>query len=201
MPANTNAALDRLVDALGRLPGVGAKSAERLAHHLLKAPAEEALALAEAIRGAKQDVGTCTLCYHLTEADQPLCPICRDSRRDKGLLCVVETSRDLLALEKSGTYGGVYHVLGRFAPLQGYNVDQLTLEPLADRVAEGNIRELILATNPNLEGDGAAMLVAARLENAGVPISRLARGLASGSSLEFANKEMLADALAGRRAF
>ncbi|MEO6808126.1 MAG: recombination mediator RecR [Isosphaeraceae bacterium] len=194
-------AVDRLVDAFGRLPGVGAKTAERLAHHILKCPPEEALALADAIRSAKDRVAACTRCFHLTESDQPLCAFCRDPKRDQGLVCVVEQSRDLLALEKTGTYHGVYHVLGRFAPLQGFGVDQLTLDALDERVQTGTIRELILATNPTLEGDGAALLVGTRLAETGVVITRLARGLASGSALEFANKEMLADALNGRQQF
>lgn len=194
-------ALDRLVDAFGRLPGVGAKTAERLAHHVLKCPPEEALALADAIRAARDRVVACSRCFHLTESDQPLCAFCRDPKRDQGLVCVVEQSRDLLALEKTGTYQGVYHVLGRFAPLQGFGLEQLTLDALEDRVQTGAIRELILATNPTLEGDGAALLVGTRLAESGVAITRLARGLASGSALEFANKEMLADALNGRRHF
>jgi recombination protein RecR len=193
--------VDRLVEALGRLPGVGAKTAERLAHHILKCPAEEAIALAEAIRDAKERVHPCSVCAHLTEAEEERCLICRDPKRDAGLVCVVEQSRDLMALERAGTYRGVYHVLGRFAPLQGYGLDQLTLDALEARVRSGGVRELILATNPNLEGDGTALLVADRLADAGVPITRLARGLASGSALEFANKEMLADALLGRQRF
>lgn len=192
--------LERLVAAFGRLPGIGAKSAERLAHHILKCPPEEALALAEAIREAKDRIRHCASCFHMTESEHELCAICRDPRRDSGTICVVETPRDLLALERAGSYRGVYHVLlGRLAPLQGLGPDQLTIEALAARVAGGEVRELILATNPNLEGDGTAMLVAGRLADSGVPITRLARGLASGSSLEFANKEMLADALAGRQ--
>jgi recombination protein RecR len=200
--AGTSVALDRLIDAFGRLPGLGAKSAERLAYHLLKAPAEEALALAEAIRAVKESVRYCQTCYHLTEAETPLCAICRDPRRDPGLICVVEQSRDLLALEKSGTYHGTYHVLlGRLAPSQGVGPEQLTLEALDRRVRTGEVRELIMATNPTLEGDGTALLVANRLEDTGVAITRLARGLASGSVLEFANKEMLADAINGRQRF
>lgn len=194
--------VDRLIQTLGRLPGIGAKSAERLAHHLLKCPADEALALAEAIREARDRVRHCEVCFHLTESDSPRCLICRDPRRDPGLVCVVEQPRDLLALERAATYQGVYHVLlGRLAPLQGIGPDQLTLEPLCRRVASGTVREVILATNPTLEGDGTAMLVAQRLADSGVALTRLARGLASGSSLEFANREMLTDALAGRRQF
>jgi recombination protein RecR len=194
--------IDRLVTALGRLPGIGAKSAERLAHHILKAPPEEALELAEAIREAKARIHHCATCFHLTEAEEPFCAVCRDPRRDAGTICVVEQPRDLLALERTGSYRGVYHVLlGRLAPLQGVGPDQLTLEGLAARVAAGSVREVILATNPNLEGDSTALLVAERLSTTGVPVTRLARGLASGSQLEFANKEMLADALAGRQRF
>jgi recombination protein RecR len=197
-----NGAVDRLVDALGKLPGIGAKSAERLAHHLLKCPPEEALALADAIRDAKDQIRHCEVCFHLTEAEHPRCSVCRDPRRDTGVVCVVEQPRDLLALEKAGTYSGVYHVLlGRLAPLQGIGPDQLTLGALSERVKAGAIREIILATNPNLEGDGTAMLVARSLENSGVTMTKLARGLASGSVLEFANKEMLADALSGRQPF
>jgi len=200
--AGYSGAVDRLIEALGRLPGVGAKTAERLAHHLLKCPVEEALALAEAIRDVRDRVRHCLTCFHLTEAEVSLCAICRDPRRDTGLVCVVEQPRDLLALEKAGTFHGVYHVLlGRLAPLQGMGPDQLTLDALEARVCSGTVREVIMATNPNLEGDSTALLVANRLADTGVPITRLARGLASGSVLEFANKEMLADAINGRQRF
>ena len=195
-------ALDRLIAAFGRLPGIGAKTAERLAHHILKAPPDEALALAEALREVKERVHHCRACFHLVESEQDLCAICRDPSRDPGLVCVVEGSRDLMALERAGTYRGVYHVLlGRLAPLQGVGPDQLTVDALEGRIRSGSVREVIMATNPNLEGDGTALLVANRLADSGVPITRLARGLASGSVLEFANKEMLADALSGRQRF
>ena len=194
-----NAVVDRLMNALGRLPGIGARSAERLAHHLLKCPVEEALELAEAIQAAKDQIRHCQVCFHLTEADQPLCSICRDPRRDQTTVCVVEQSRDLIALEKARTYSGVYHVLlGRLAPLSGIGPEQLTIDALAARVQAGTVRELIMATNPNLEGDGTALLVAGRLGDSGVRITRLARGLATGSTLEFANRDMLADAMSGR---
>ncbi len=197
-----NSVVDRLIHQLGRLPGIGAKSAERLAHHLLRAPAEDALALADAIRDAKSQTRHCAACFHLTEAQHELCAICRDPRRDQSIICVVEQSRDLLALERAAAFTGVYHVLlGRLAPLQGVGPDQLTLEPLAARVGSQGIREVILATNPNLEGDGTALLVSERLREFAVPVTRLARGLASGSQLEFANKEMLSDALLGRQTF
>jgi recombination protein RecR len=195
-------ALDRLIEAFGRLPGIGAKSAERLAHHILKCPTEEALALAEALREVKERVHHCRNCFHLTESAEELCSICRDPGRDHSIVCVVEQSRDLQAVERAGTYRGVYHVLlGRLAPLQGVGPDQLTVDALEIRVRAGGVVEVIMATNPNLEGDGTAMLVANRLTDLGVSISRLARGLASGSVLEFANKEMLADALSGRQRF
>ena len=195
-------ALDRLIEAFGRLPGVGAKTAERLAHHILKCSVEEALALADAVREVKDRVHHCRACFHLAESTEELCVVCRDPSRDRGLVCVVEQSRDLMALERAGTYRGVYHVLlGRLAPLNGTGPEQLTVDALEERVRTGEIREVIMATNPNLEGDGTAMLVANRLANSGVSVTRLARGLASGSVLEFANREMLSDALSGRQRF
>jgi recombination protein RecR len=195
-------AVDLLIEAFGRLPGVGAKTAERLAHHILKCPTDEALALADAIRGVKDRVGHCQSCFHLTEAGSPLCAICRDEKRDPSVVCVVEQPRDLMALEKAGAFSGVYHVLlGRLAPLQGVGPEQLTVDALEARVRSGHVKELIMATNPNLEGDGTALYVANRLADTGVSITRLARGLASGSVLEFANKEMLSDALHGRQRF
>lgn len=200
--AGFSAAVDRLTTALGRMPGIGAKSAERLAHHLLKCPPEEALELADAIRAAREQIRHCEVCFHLTEAEHPVCAICRDPRRDQGVVCVVEQSRDLLAIEKAGAHQGVYHVLlGRLAPLQGMGPEQLTIEPLEARVHSGTVRELIMATNPNLEGDGTALYIAKRLEQTPVQISRLARGLASGSTLEFASRDMLTDALSGRQPF
>jgi recombination protein RecR len=195
-------AVDRLIAAFGKLPGVGAKTAERLAHHILKCEPEEALALAEAIRAAKDQIRHCAQCFNLTESENAICSICRDPRRDPSVLCVVEQARDLLALERAGTYSGMYHVLlGRLAPLQGVFEDHLTVAALEARVAAGGVQEIILATNPNLEGDGTARLVADRLAPTGVSLTRLARGLASGGVLEFANKEMLADALSGRQRF
>lgn len=197
-----SAALDRLTEAFGRLPGIGAKSAERLAHHVLKCPSEEALDLAEAIRDAKERVKHCAKCFHLTESDADLCAICRDPKRDQAVICVVEQPRDLMAMERASAYQGVYHVLlGRLAPLQGMGPEQLTINALVDRVRDVPASEVILATNPTLEGDGTALLVAGRLADTGVSVTRLARGLASGSALEFANREMLADAITGRQRF
>jgi recombination protein RecR len=196
------AAVDRLISALGRLPGIGAKSAERLAHHLLRCPAEEALELAGAICAAKEQIRHCRVCFHLTEADQPVCAICSDPRRDQTTVCVVEQSRDLISLEKAAAFQGVYHVLlGRLSPLSGIGPEQLTVDALVARVNSGAISELIMATNPNLEGDGTALLIANRLSEAPVRITRLARGLASGGTLEFANRDMLNDAFSGRQPF
>ncbi|HEV3122261.1 MAG TPA: recombination mediator RecR [Isosphaeraceae bacterium] len=200
--ATQNGAIEQLIQAFGRLPGVGAKTAERLAHHILKCPPDEALALADAIRGVKERVRHCEKCFNLTDHEQPLCALCRDSKRDQGVVCVVEQPRDLMAIESAGTYNGVYHVLlGRLAPLQGSGPEQLTIQPLMERVRSGEVREVIMATNPNLEGDGTSLYLANCLAETGVTITRLARGLASGSVLEFANKAMLADALTGRQRF
>lgn len=194
--------IELLIERLGRLPGIGAKSAERLAHHLLKSPAEEVLALAESLRAIKERVGFCTRCHYLTDAGNELCVICRDPRRDGSVICVVEQPRDLMALERSGCYRGTYHVLlGRLAPLSGVGPDQLTIDSLLSRVRNSEVREVILATNPNLEGDATAMLVSQRLEECGIEVTKLARGLPSGGFLEFANKEMLADAVLGRRKY
>lgn len=198
----TSDAIQRLIEALGRLPGIGPKSAERLAHHLLKCPADQALELAEAIRLAKERIHHCRICHHLTESETLECAICRDPRRDRSIICVVEQSRDLMSMEATGSFGGLYHVLlGRLAPLQGSGPDQLTVDSLKKRLADGSVREVVLATNPDLEGDGTAMFIAGQLADCNVRITRLARGLASGSSLEFANKEMLTDAFRGRHTF
>jgi recombination protein RecR len=190
----------RLIDELAKLPGVGRKSAERLAYHLLRVQTGEALALAEAIRSVKENVRHCSVCYNLSEGEQ--CAICRDPKRDRTVLCVVEQPRDLIALEQAGTFRGLYHVLlGRLAPLEGIGPEQLTIEPLIERVRAGGIQEVIMGTNPTLEGDGTALYISNLLGGLPIAITRLARGITSGSVLEFANKEILADALAGRQKF
>ena len=192
--------LNRLVEQFAKLPGVGKKSAERLAFHILRVHKNEALALADAIREVKENVRYCETCYNLSETN--LCSICQDARRDTGILCVVEQPRDLIALEQSGTYNGVYHVLlGRIAPLEGIGPDQLTIDALVDRVRTGEVREVIMGTNPTLEGDGTALYVSNRLAEFPVELTKLARGITTGSVLEFANKEILADALSGRQKF
>ena len=192
--------VSRLIDQLAKLPGIGRKSAERITYHLLRISKAEALELSEAIRHVKENVRYCKICYNLSEADE--CEICRDPRRDRTILCVVEQPRDLIALEQSGTYKGLYHVLlGRIAPLEGIGPEQLTIEPLVERVRAGGFKEVIMGTNPTLEGDGTAMFISHQLAEFPVEITRLARGITSGSVLEFANKEILADALSGRQKF
>jgi recombination protein RecR len=162
--------------------------------------ASEALALADAIRDVKQNVRYCRNCYNLAEEDE--CAICRDPRRDRELLCVVEQPRDLMALEQSGVYHGLYHVLlGRIAPLEGIGPEQLTIDALIERVRRGSFKEVVMATNPTLEGDGTALHISNLLSHLPVRITRLARGITTGSVLEFANKEILADALTGRQEF
>ncbi|MBL9122744.1 MAG: recombination protein RecR, partial [Planctomycetaceae bacterium] len=177
----------------------GKKSAERLAYHVLRVGKNDALGLADAIRNVKENVRYCQTCYNLAEQDQ--CAICRDERRDRTLLCIVEQPRDLMAIEQTG-YRGLYHVLlGRIAPLEGITPDQLTLDQLYERVRGGQFREVILGTNPTLEGDGTALHISSLLAETNVLITRLARGITSGSVLEFANKEILTDALSGRQKF
>jgi recombination protein RecR len=196
----TNGAIARLMQEFTKLPGIGPKSAERLTHHLLAAGRSESLALAEALRAVAESIHPCAQCYNLAEG--ALCTICSDPRRDAGLICVVEQPRDLAALERAGTYKGLYHVLqGRLAPLENIGPEQLTVDALLRRVQRGGVREVILATNPTLEGDGTALYVSNVLMETGIRVTRLARGLPSGSVLEFANSQMVADALEGRRSF
>jgi recombination protein RecR len=192
--------IGRLTRELGNLPGIGPKTAERLTHFLLAADRDQVLALADALRAIKDQVHPCRQCFNLTEGD--LCDLCSDPRRDSSLICVVEQPRDLAALERTASYRGLYHVLqGRLAPLEHMGPEQLTVDALLRRVQAGGVQEVIMATNPTLEGDGTALYVSNLLAATGVRVTRLARGLPSGSVLEFANNQMLADALEGRRTF
>lgn len=196
--AQLSESVQRVIDELTRLPGIGRKSAERLTYHLLRVPKEEALALADAIRAVRENVSYCRRCYHLAEGE--ICEICADPRRDATRLCVVEQPRDLMALEQSGAYHGLYHVLlGRIAPLEGISPDQLTIDALVRRVREGGFQEVILATNPTVEGDGTALYISHLLADDPLELTRLARGITAGSILEHTNKEILADALGGRQ--
>ena len=192
--------IQNLMSELARLPGIGMRSAERIAFHLLKQSPDDALKLADAIRDVKTRIRHCSTCYNLTESDP--CAVCTDPARDKGLVCVVEQPKDLLALESAGIYRGVYHVLlGRISPLEGIDPEDLTIEPLMQRLASGAVRELIMGTNPTIDGDGTALyiqsLVGTKAPN--VQITRLARGLPAGSSIEYANRNILADAISGRQ--
>lgn len=191
-------AVSQLVDRLSQLPGIGRKSAERLAFHLLRVREDEALALADAIRRVRTDVRYCAACFNLSEKE--LCQICADPNRDATRLCVVEQPRDLLSLEASGAYKGLYHVLlGRIAPLDGVTPDQLTIEALVERVRTGNFMEIIMATNPTVEGDGTSLYLSNQLSEFPIEMTRLARGITAGSVLEYANREIIADALTGRQ--
>ena len=187
-----------LIDELSRLPGIGPKSAQRLAFHLVKVPPQEARRLAEAILALKERVRFCRECFGVAEGD--LCRICRDPGRDPTLVCVVEESRDQAAIEKAGVIKGRDHVLGgAISPLEGIGPDDLRVQELLDRVGRNGVKEVILATNPNLEGNATAMYVAALLKPLGVRVTRLASGLPVGGDLEYADEVTLGQALEGRR--
>jgi len=190
--------LSRLIEEFGRLPGIGPKSAERLAFHILKVRPAEALGLADAIRDLKSKTRRCEICNNL--AEQPICQICSDPRRDKSLLCVVEQPKDLISLEKTGACKWVYHILGgHIAPLEGVEPEHLTIDKLVERVRQGNIKEVIMATNPNIAGDGTALYISSLLRDTGVKITILARGLPAGSTIEYASGKILTDAIIGRQ--
>jgi recombination protein RecR len=190
--------LQRLMDELKKLPGIGARSAERIAFHLLKAERDEALALAKAIVATKDEIRPCARCYNLADAE--LCHICADGRRDQAQIVVVEQPKDLLSLEATGLITSVYHVLmGHIAPLEGLGPADLTIDALVQRVRAGDVREVILATNPTLEGDATALHITSVLADTGVNVTRLARGIAPGSQIEFANRAMLEAAIRGRK--
>src|SRR4051794_21787546 len=191
--------ISNLMNELSKLPGIGMRSAERIAFHLLKQKPEEAMKLAEAIRDVKTRIKNCSVCYNLTESDP--CSICADASRDQGLVCIVEQPKDLLALESTGLYNGVYHVLlGRISPLEGIEPADLTIGPLMKRLASGSVREIIMGTNPTMEGDGTALHLQSLIgQFPNVSVTRLARGLPAGSNIEFANRNILADAISGRQ--
>ena len=180
------------------MPGIGARTAERLAFHILKSTDAEALALAEAIRDVKRLIRPCRECFNL--AEEELCVICANPQRDRTILCVVEQPKDLLALESTGAYRGLYHVLmGHIAPLENIDAEDLTIDALVARVKAGGIGEVVLATNPNVAGDGTALYISSLLSPLGVKVTRLARGLPTGGQIEYANKSILTDALTERR--
>jgi recombination protein RecR len=192
--------LQNLIAALERLPGIGPKSASRLAFFLLRAPDEVAQQLAEAVQQLKSATGQCQVCFNITRRDQPQCEICSDPKRDDSILCVVEEPLDVLALERTGGFPGRYHVLhGVLSPIEGIGPEDLKIRPLIERVRGGKIREVLVATNPSMEGDATALYLRQQLLPLGVRVTRLARGLPVGSDLEYADQNTILRALAGRQ--
>lgn len=191
--------VQELIDQLGRLPGIGPKSAQRVAFHLLKASREDALLLSQAIIEAKERVSFCERCFNLSESGDE-CSICRNPRRQDGLVCVVEDSQDIVAIERTQEFRGRYHVLGgAFSPIDGVGVDQLRVKELMSRVADEDVSEVIVATNPNLEGEATAALLVKYLKPMGVRVTRIAMGLPVGGDLEYADELTLGRALEGRK--
>ncbi len=191
-------AVQTLIDELGKLPGVGPKSAQRIAFHLVKLSEEDAIRLSTAISEAKEKVRFCEKCFNMS--DEPICEICSDSRRDPSLVCVVEEPRDIVAVERTQEYKGFYHVLqGAINPIDGIGPEQLRVKELLARLQENPISEVILCTNPNIEGEATAMYLARLLEPLGLSITRIASGLPVGGDLEYADELTLGRALEGRR--
>ncbi|MBN1972900.1 MAG: recombination protein RecR [Sedimentisphaerales bacterium] len=198
MSSGYTESLNRVIEEFEKLPGIGPKSAERLAFYLLKAQPVQALKLADAIRDLKEKTKRCEICFNFSE--QNICQICSDTKRDKSIICVVEQPKDVISLEKTGACKWVYHVLGgHIAPLDGVEPGDLTIRELVERVSAGNVKELIMATNPNMAGDGTSLYISSLLRNTNVKITRLARGIPTGSTIEFASGKMLSDAIAGRQ--
>ena len=197
MPRTSIESLERLKDEFQKLPGIGARSAERLAFHILRATREEAQALSRAIDDVKKRVRHCSTCYNLTESDP--CEICRDPRRDASIIVVVEHPGEVMLLEETGLVRGRYHVLlGHIAPLDGVEPGDLTIDALIKRVQRGGVKEVVLGTSPTVEGDGTALYVRSLLEGEGVRVTRLARGIPVGSQIEYATRAMLEAAISGR---
>ena len=196
--------LARLVESLKKLPGIGNKTAERLAFHLIKLSDEDAMGLARAIRDVKQNLTHCSICSNFTEHDP--CPICSDTQRDKSIVCVVEQPKDLMAFEKAAAFKGVYHcLLGHIAMLEGISPEDLTIEPLLKRAKSGQIKEIIIATNPDLEGEGTAVYLRDVLGDIAqqnkIKLTRIARGVPAGAEIENVSSAILSDALTGRSSF
>jgi recombination protein RecR len=188
----------RLIEELNKLPGIGPKTAQRLTYFLLRAPQEQTQSLVEAIMAVKEQVGLCSVCQNITEADP--CLICRSNGRDRSIICVVEEPLDILALERSQSYKGLYHVLhGVISPMDGVGPEELKIRELLARLKTSETTEIILATNPNLEGEATAMYLQRLISPLGIKLTRLARGLPFGSALEYADEVTLARALEGRQ--
>ena len=189
--------VNKLIKEFGNMPGIGQKTAERLACYILKQPAEEAMQLAYAIRDVKKFIKACSVCFNVSENDP--CHICNNVQRDKAVICVVEQIADLLTIEKTGKYCGLYHVLqGHIYPLEGITPESLTIDRFLQRVKNDHVKEVILATNLNMEGDATALYIYKELHLLGVRTTRLARGLPTGSYLEYASTAIVADAISGR---
>jgi recombination protein RecR len=187
-----------LIEEFAKLPGIGSRTAERLTLHLLRVPQDEALGLSDAIRQLREKIMHCTACHNISDTDP--CHICSNPQRDSSMICVVEEPKDVMAIENSGAYSGLYHVLmGRYSPLEGLDEQSLTIDGLLLRLKEGGIREVVIATNPNLEGDATATLVGERLAGSGVIVTRIASGVPQGSQIEHVSGAILSDALSGRR--
>lgn len=192
--------VERLVEAFSRLPGIGPKTASRLTYYLLKAPEGEALELAEALQSMVAETGHCSICFNITDAGRTECEVCADGSRETALVCVVEEPLDVLAIDRTGAYRGRYHVLhGAISPVEGVGPQDLRLAELERRARKGGIEELILATNPTMEGEATAMFIRRQLEGLPIKITRLARGLPSGGDLEYADSGTLSQALEGRQ--
>ena len=192
--------VQNLVDALARLPGIGPKTASRLAFYLLRAPDEISLSLSEALAEIKQETGLCEICFNVTRKESPVCEVCGSDQRDRHTLCVVEEPLDVLAIEKTAGYNGLYHVLhGVLSPIEGIGPDDLKIRELIHRLEGGEVEEVILATNPSMEGDATAMYLNDRIAPFGIRVTRLARGLPVGGDLEYADQNTLLRALAGRQ--
>ncbi|MDZ7374008.1 MAG: recombination mediator RecR [candidate division KSB1 bacterium] len=190
-------AIERAIERLSRLPGIGRKTAQRLVFYLLRAPQDQVRELAQSLLELKERVRYCSVCFNLSEEDP--CPICTDPQRDRSVVCVVEQANDVVALERTGQYRGLYHVLGgALSPLDGIGPDDLRVSELVSRLEGGEIREVIVATNPNTEGEATAVYLARLLKPLGVRLTRIARGIPMGSDLEFADEATLARALEGR---
>jgi len=189
-----------LVDAFARLPGIGPKTASRLTFYLLRAPEELSQSLSEALIGIKQETGLCEICFNITRKDSPICEICASDERDHQTLCIVEEPLDVLAIEKTAGYNGLYHVLhGVLSPIEGVRAEDLKIKELYQRLEENNFQEVILATNPSMEGDATAMYLNERISPLVGRVTRLARGLPVGGDLEYADQNTILRALAGRQ--
>lgn len=198
--ANVPQPVQNLVDAFSRLPGIGPRTASRLTFYLLKSHDDTAMRLADALENLQTATALCKECYNITLAGQDLCEVCADSKRDQDVICVVESPMDVIVIEQTGGFHGKYHVLhGLLSPIEGINPDDIRLQPLIDRVAGGGISEVIIATNPSLEGDATALYIQQKLKSCDVRITRLARGLPIGGELEYADQNTLLRALSGRQ--